>query len=58
MDMTLIKKIASTDAGFSALALRLPIGIIFVAHGAQKVFGWFGGYGLVGTGQWMSSIRL
>jgi len=58
MDMTLIKKIASTDAGFSALALRLPIGIIFVAHGAQKVFGWFGGYELVGTGQWMSSISL
>ena len=33
-------------------------GIIFAAHGAQKLFGWFGGYGLEGTGQWMDSIGL
>jgi putative oxidoreductase len=29
-----------------------------LAHGAQKLFGWFGGYGLEGTGQWMASIGL
>ena len=29
-----------------------------MAHGAQKLFGWFGGYGLEGTGQWMESIGL
>lgn len=29
-----------------------------MAHGAQKLFGWFGGYGLQGTGQWMDSIGL
>lgn len=28
------------------------------AHGAQKLFAWFGGYGLDGTGQWMASIGL
>ncbi|MDG2391997.1 MAG: DoxX family protein, partial [Thalassotalea sp.] len=28
------------------------------AHGAQKLFAWFGGYGLEGTGQWMESIGL
>nr|WP_255520350.1 DoxX family protein [Ramlibacter aurantiacus] len=38
--------------------MRLPVGIIFAAHGAQKLFGWFGGYGLEGTGQWMDSIGL
>lgn len=54
----LIIKLLRTDAGFAPLALRLPIGITFMAHGAQKLFGWFGGYGLEGTGQWMASISL
>ena len=31
---------------------------MFSAHGAQKLFAWFGGYGLEGTGQWMESIGL
>ena len=55
---TLITKLTATQAGWSALALRLPIGIIFAAHGAQKLFGWFGGYGLEGTAGWMDSIGL
>jgi putative oxidoreductase len=53
-----IERVFSTRAGFAALALRVPLGIIFVAHGAQKLFGWFGGAGLEGTGQWMASIGL
>jgi len=52
------QRVLSTDAGWGALALRIPVGIIFAAHGAQKLFGWFGGYGLEGTGQWMDSIGL
>ena len=55
---TLITKFAKTDAGWSALALRIPVGIIFAAHGAQKLFGWFGGYGLEGTAGCMDSIGL
>lgn len=31
--------------------LRVGVGVGFMAHGAQKLFGWFGGYGLEGTGQ-------
>ena len=54
----LIQKLAQSKAGFGALALRVPVGVIFMAHGAQKLFGWFGGYGLEGTGQWMASIGL
>jgi putative oxidoreductase len=58
MTHPLITRLLSTNAGWAALALRIPIGIIFAAHGAQKLFGWFGGYGLEGTGQWMASIGL
>lgn len=58
MNNALVNKLLDTNAGWSALALRIPVGIIFVAHGAQKLFGWFGGYGLEGTGQWMDSIGL
>jgi putative oxidoreductase len=58
MSDRLINRLLATNAGFGPLALRIPVGIIFVAHGAQKLFGAFGGYGLEGTGQWMASIGL
>lgn len=55
---TLITKTLTSAPSLAPLALRIPIGIILLAHGAQKLFGWFGGYGLEGTGQWMASIGL
>lgn len=54
----IVQRILATRAGWGTLAMRIPVGIIFAAHGAQKLFGWFGGYGLEGTGQWMASIGL
>lgn len=58
MSNTLVQRILATDNGAGALALRIPVGVIFAAHGAQKLFGWFGGYGLEGTGQFFGSIGL
>ncbi len=58
MSNSFINRVLATDNGTAALALRIPVGIIFVAHGAQKLFGWFGGYGLEGTGQFFGSIGL
>lgn len=53
---SVINKILHTDANIGSLVLRVPIGLILAAHGSQKLFGWLGGYGLEGTGQWMTSI--
>ena len=58
MSNAFFKRLLATDAGTGPLALRVLVGVIFAAHGAQKLFGWFGGYGLEGTGQWMDSIGL
>lgn len=46
----------SLDLGL--LLIRAMLGIVFVYHGSQKLFGWFGGYGLEGTSQWMGSIGI
>jgi putative oxidoreductase len=40
------------------LLLRLTIGGTFFVHGTQKLFGWFGGYGPDGTGQFFESLGL
>ena len=58
MKHAMMKKILATDVSVAALALRVPVGTIFAAHGAQKLFGWFGGYGLTGTAGWLESIGL
>jgi putative oxidoreductase len=39
--------ISLTDWGL--LLLRLALGVVFIAHGSQKLFGWFGGQGLAAT---------
>ncbi|MGI2259438.1 DoxX family protein [Shewanella sp. GXUN23E] len=58
MKRPLLNTLLQADSSLAPLALRIPAGVIFTAHGAQKLFGMFGGYGLSATGQWMESIGL
>lgn len=45
----MIRKLIATDNNAATTILRLVLGVIFFAHGSQKMLGWFGGYGFTGT---------
>jgi putative oxidoreductase len=45
----MIRRIYATDDSAATAILRLVLGIVFFAHGAQKMLGWFGGFGFAGT---------
>jgi putative oxidoreductase len=45
----MFRKLIATDNDTATTILRLVVGVIFFAHGAQKMLGWFGGYGFTGT---------
>jgi putative oxidoreductase len=45
----MFRKLIGTDNDAATAILRLVLGIVFFAHGAQKMLGWFGGYGFTGT---------
>ena len=45
----MFQKLIRTDDDMAGLVLRVMLGIVFFPHGAQKLFGWFGGNGFSGT---------
>lgn len=46
---SMIRRLFVTDNSAATAILRVVLGIVFFAHGAQKMLGWFGGYGFSGT---------
>src|SRR6202050_1447299 len=47
--ISMLRKLMATDNDVAIMILRLVLGVVFFAHGAQKALGWFGGYGFTGT---------
>src|SRR6202790_3287123 len=45
----MIRRLLATDDSTASAILRVVLGVVFFAHGAQKMLGWFGGYGFSGT---------
>lgn len=45
----MFRRLLATNNDMALTVLRLVAGIVIFAHGSQKVFGWFGGYGFSGT---------
>src|SRR5689334_18404907 len=52
----MIKKILSTHDDWTGLILRLTLGLIVFPHGAQKLLGWFGGFGFAGTMHFFTDV--
>ncbi|PYX81076.1 MAG: hypothetical protein DMG70_20925 [Acidobacteria bacterium] len=52
----MIRKLIATDDDRATATLRFALGVIFFAHGAQKMLGWFGGYGFSGTMGFFTSV--
>ena len=55
---TTLNAVFASRASWGLSVIRIIVGVIFMAHGAQKLFGLFGGGGLAGTAQFMESLGL
>jgi putative oxidoreductase len=54
----MLQKLLATNKDIVPIVLRLSLGAVMFPHGAQKVLGWFGGYGFKGTLHGMTGMGL
>src|ERR1700751_2526989 len=52
----MLRKLIGTADDHATAMLRFALGVIFFAHGAQKMLGWFGGYGFAGTMRFFTGV--
>ena len=52
----MIRRLYATDDSVTTALLRVVLGIVFFAHGAQKMLGWFGGFGFSGTMEFFTGV--
>ena len=57
-EKTRMKRLLGTSNDVALTSLRLVLGVIFFAHGAQKMLGWFGGHGFHGTMSFFAHLGL
>lgn len=56
--MSFKNRLVATSHSYATIPLRLGVGAIMVGHGAQKLFGWFDGYGLTKAGEAFASMGM
>jgi putative oxidoreductase len=55
---SIIVRLARTDNSTMGLVIRITLGLVMFPHGAQKLFGWFGGFGFSATMNFMTQSGL
>jgi len=54
----MLRKLTGTDNATATTIVRVMLGVVFFAHGAQKMLGWFGGYGFSATMNFFTSQHI
>jgi putative oxidoreductase len=54
----MFRKLVQTDRDYLLSMVRVVLGVVFIAHGAQKLLGWFGGYGFNATMGFMEHMGI
>ena len=54
----MVERIMKTDGSWTSLVIRVALALVMFPHGAQKLLGWFGGYGVEGTLQFFGSMGI